>query len=167
MLAEPIEPRAISGQEQEVDTRPIWPGRPEVIYTNYLATKEAWLATYPIVEPSDYYREAGLKVWGRRYYEEQRAYMPMDRLDLSTGTVIRQRLNRWSNKEVEAYLDYQDQLDQEAEAEEQLQGFGGRNKEHIIAEGRAKARKEARIYRFVDGCDNVDRNRANELASLV
>ena len=91
----------------------------------------------------------------------------MDRLDLSASIVIRQRLNRWSNKEVEAYLDYQDQLDQEAEAEEQLQGFGGRSKERIIAEGRAKARKEARIYRFVDSCDDVDRNRANELASLV
>ena len=62
MLIEPIKPKAISGQEQEVDTRPIWPGRPEVIYTNYLAIKEAWLATYPIIKLSDYYKEAGLKV---------------------------------------------------------------------------------------------------------
>ena len=44
------EARAIGGQEQEqeIDTRPIWPGRPEVIYANYLATKEAWLSAYPI-----------------------------------------------------------------------------------------------------------------------
>ena len=106
MLIEPIKPKAISGQEQEVDTRPIWPGYLEVIYTNYLAIKEAWLAAHFIVDPSDYRREAGLKVWCRRYCEEQRTRTPIDRIDLSTGMVIRQRLNRWSNKEVEAYLDY-------------------------------------------------------------
>ena len=29
------------------DTRPIWPGRPELIYRQYLAEKEAWLADNP------------------------------------------------------------------------------------------------------------------------
>jgi hypothetical protein len=28
----------------ELDTRPIWPGRPELIYQAYIAEREAWLA---------------------------------------------------------------------------------------------------------------------------
>jgi len=31
------------------DSRPIWPGRPEVIYSKYLANKEAWLAAHPTI----------------------------------------------------------------------------------------------------------------------
>jgi hypothetical protein len=43
------------------DTRPIWPGRPEVIYSKYLAKKEAWLAAHPTIRSSNYHKAIGLK----------------------------------------------------------------------------------------------------------
>ena len=99
--------RSLEIEEEIEDTRPIWPGRPEVIYANYLTTKEAWLSTHPIIRRSEYRRAAGLKNWGRRYCQEESMRMPMDRLDLRTGKWVWQRVNRWSNEEIEAYLDYQ------------------------------------------------------------
>ena len=53
------------------DTRPIWPGRPEVIYSQYLADKEAWLASHPTIRSSNYHTAAGLKCWGIRWCKEQ------------------------------------------------------------------------------------------------
>ena len=63
--------------------------------------------------------------------------MPMDRLDLNTGTWIRQRRNRWSNEEIQAYIDHHHQLDQEAEVEEELRGPFGTCKD-IRAKGIAQ-----------------------------
>jgi hypothetical protein len=46
---------------ESTDTRPIWPGRPELIYQRYLAEKEAWITVYPTVCPSNYHKARGLE----------------------------------------------------------------------------------------------------------
>ena len=78
--------------------------------------------------------------------------MPMDRINLKTGIVIRQRLNRWSTEEIQAYIDYHHQLDQEAEVEEELYSdFGSCTIGRSRAIGIARIQEDARKYRFVDG----------------
>jgi hypothetical protein len=44
----------------EVDIRPIWPGRPELIYQAYLAEKNTWLAANPAIQPAQYRNKRGL-----------------------------------------------------------------------------------------------------------
>src|ERR1700709_2361101 len=61
-----IESRANTSNPEntiEVDTRPIWPGWPELIYQAYLAEKEAWLAANPAVLPAQYRNKRGLTRW--------------------------------------------------------------------------------------------------------
>ena len=78
--------------------------------------------------------------------------MPMDRINLKTGMVIRQRLNRWSTEEIQAYIDYHHQLDQEAEVEEELYSdFSSCTIGRSRAIGIARIQEDARKYRFVDG----------------
>ena len=45
----------------QADTRPIWPGRIELIYQAYLAKKTTWLATNPTVQPAEYQSKQGLQ----------------------------------------------------------------------------------------------------------
>ena len=59
--------------DPEVDTRPIWPGRPELIYQAYLAEKEAWLAANPTVLPLQYRHKRGLP---KSSHEETSASVP-------------------------------------------------------------------------------------------
>ena len=50
-------------------------------------------------------------------------------------------------------------MEQEANKQEELySAFSRRNKNHIIANRRAKACEEAQRYRFVDGYDSGDLN---------
>ena len=59
-----------------VDTRPIWPGRPEHIYKQYLAEKEAWLATHPTVRLANYRKARGLPLYSIKRCKEQNRYLP-------------------------------------------------------------------------------------------
>jgi hypothetical protein len=72
----------------EVDTRPIWPGRLELIYKAYLAEKEAWLAANPTVRPTQYHKKRGLTNWANSICNQQKIFLPRDRLDLRTETLI-------------------------------------------------------------------------------
>jgi hypothetical protein len=58
------------------DTRPIWPGRLEVIYSKYLAKNEAWLAAHPTIQSINYHKAIGLKVWDTRWRKEQAKFRP-------------------------------------------------------------------------------------------
>jgi hypothetical protein len=49
----------------EVNTCPIWPGYPDLIYHAYLAEKEAWLAANPTVLPLQYCHKHGLPKWSK------------------------------------------------------------------------------------------------------
>jgi hypothetical protein len=52
--APPPKPTPKQTREPTPDTRPIWPGRIELIYKQYLVEKEAWLTTHLTVRPSNY-----------------------------------------------------------------------------------------------------------------
>ena len=102
---------------------PIKPDRPEAIYSKYLAAKEAWFAAHPTERSSKYCSAIGLKSWDRRYCQEQRQYMLLDRLDPETGREINHLVfANWTIEEVEAYLDYHDRLDRIAEEREERHG---------------------------------------------
>jgi hypothetical protein len=106
--SEPLasQPSAYALSEVEVETRPVWPGRIEVIYAAYIAKKAAFLAAHPTVQESNYRKFCGRKEWkplNRRY---QKRFLPQQRVDITAKKLIDRRAN-WSNEEIDAYLDYQ------------------------------------------------------------
>ncbi|KIM92565.1 hypothetical protein OIDMADRAFT_62452 [Oidiodendron maius Zn] len=104
----------------EVDTRPIWPGRPELIYQAYLDAKEAWLAINIAVNPAQYRSKRGLTRWSKSWCRQNKKFLPYQRLDLESETLIPGDPN-WSYEELYAWLNWdekkQEEADQEAEAE--------------------------------------------------
>jgi hypothetical protein len=102
--APPPEPSPEPSPEPTPNTRPIWPGRPELIYKQYLAEKEAWLTAHPTVRPSNYREKRGLQSYSPRYCKEQSRYLPDHRIDLETETILKGRPH-WTTEEVEAWLD--------------------------------------------------------------
>ena len=95
------------------DTRPIWPGRPELIYRQYLAEKEAWLADNPRVKPASYRRSRGLEIYSLSWIKE----LPIWRLNLDTKTLDKEATAVWVGEEVSAWLDWKEVQDQEATRE--------------------------------------------------
>jgi hypothetical protein len=140
------------------DTRPIWPGRPELIYRQYLAKKEAWLADNPGVTPASYRRSRGLEIYSLSWIKQRRQGLPIWRLDLDTETLLKEDIAEWSYDEVSAWLDWgkvQDQeVERQAEAELIEAGGFGRSKERGIRGlwDRVDADIEARNtqYRFTN-----------------
>jgi hypothetical protein len=116
------------------DTRPIWPGRPELIYRRYLAEKAAWLADNPgINTPASYRRSKGLEIYSASWIRQRRQALPMWRLDLDTETLLKEDMAVWSNEEISAWLDWGKIEDQEADrlAEVELIEAGGFGKSRI------------------------------------
>ena len=88
------------------DTRPIWPGRPELIYQQYLAKKEAWLADNPGFGTLASYRQSrGLKIYSAVLIRRYRHALLLWRLDLDTETLLKDDIAKWSNEEISAWLD--------------------------------------------------------------
>ena len=75
--------------------------------------------------------------------------MPLDRLNIQTGQWI--PYIKWSKEEVQAYLDYNNQLDQEVEAQEEAISYSGRSRDRILGEIKAQLYRDSKKYRFVDG----------------
>ena len=152
----PIEPLVSALPRIEVETRPVWPGRIEVIYAKYIAEKMAFLASNPTVQESNYRKCRGLKVWtplDRRY---QMRFLPRQRVDIKVKKLIDGR-PRWTNEEVDAYLDYQALREQEIEAEEEARlvaqgGFGrskGRGIGGLLGQINRRIEEEEAQYCFV------------------
>jgi hypothetical protein len=143
----------------QVDTRPIWPGRIELIYQAYLAEKNAWLAANPTVQPAQYRKKKGLKSWTKADYTHYslRWLLPQQRLDLESETLIDGQPN-WSREEIYAWLDWDQQqennIEQQVEAEiVAAGGFGGDSRRgigHIHRQIEAEDTAERRQYRFRD-----------------
>jgi hypothetical protein len=140
----------------EVDTRPIWPGRPELIYQAYIAEKEAWLAANPAILPAQYRSKRGLPRWSESWCRQHKKFLPYQRLNLQSETLIPGDPN-WSYEELRAWLDWdekkQEQADQEAEAELiAAGGFGRVRKDQGLQGGMSRILKniaaEKRDYRF-------------------
>jgi hypothetical protein len=140
----------------EVDTRPIWPGRPELIYQAYIAEKEAWLAANPAILPAQYRSKRSLPRWNESSYRQNKKFLPYQRLNLQSEALIPGDPN-WSYKELRAWLDWdkkkQEQADQEAGAELiAAGGFGRVRKDQGLQVGMSRISKniaaEKRDYRF-------------------
>jgi hypothetical protein len=148
-------PQSPPQSHQAPDTRPIWPGRPELIYKQYLTEKEAWLSAHPSVRPSNYRSARGLDSHSIRYCKEQARFLPIQRLDLESEALIEGRPH-WSTEEIQAWLDNkaleQEKVDRQVEAELVAAGGFGQSSERGIQGlwGRIgsdiQARKEQ--YRF-------------------
>jgi hypothetical protein len=138
------------------DSRPIWPGRPELIYQAYIAEKEAWLAANPAILPAQYRSKRGLPRWSESWCRQHKKFLPYQRLNLQSETLIPGDPN-WSYEELRAWLDWdekkQEQADQEAEAELiAAGGFGRVRKDQGLQGGMSRILKniaaEKRDYRF-------------------
>ena len=120
---------------QPLDTCPIWPGRPELIYKEYLAKKEAWLSAHPSVRSSNYQSAKGLEPHSIKYCKEQTRFLLIQRLDLETESLIEGRPH-WSTKEIQAWLDNealkQQDIDRQVEAELVAAGGFGQSGERGI-----------------------------------
>jgi hypothetical protein len=108
--------------EGPTDTRPIWPGRIEVIYAKYIAEKTVWLTSHPHIQASKYRSARGLTIYtpkDRRYHALSRTSVLRytERIDLTTEKVVAGKPN-WSDEELDAYIDYQ--LNAEADLEKGL-----------------------------------------------
>ena len=79
-----------SDLDQELDPRPVWPGRIEVIYKAYIAEKTTWLAAHPAIRLINYRKARGLKAYPRKVIQENRKSslilkgLPKRRLNLDT-----------------------------------------------------------------------------------
>jgi hypothetical protein len=122
----PAPPPTEPTPEPTVNTRPIWPGRIELIYKRYLAEKEAWLTTHPTVRPSNYREKRGLESYSPRWCKEQSRYLPDYRIDLEIETILEGRPH-WTTEEIHAWLDYEALQEQEVErqVEAELIAAGG------------------------------------------
>jgi hypothetical protein len=76
----PETPKTPETHTIKVDTRPIWPERPEIIYQAYLAEKENWFATNPTVMPAQYRNKRGLTKWGEKWCRQHKKFLPSSRL---------------------------------------------------------------------------------------
>jgi hypothetical protein len=122
----PAPPPTEPVQEPTPDTRPIWPGRIELIYKQYIVEKEAWLTAHPKVRPSNYREKRGLESYSPRWCKEQSRYLPDHRIDLETETILKGRPH-WTTEEIHAWLDYEALQEQEVErqVEAELIAAGG------------------------------------------
>jgi hypothetical protein len=155
LQSQSLESRA-NTMDPEVDTRPIWPGRPELIYQAYLAEKEAWLAANPTVLPLQYRHKRGLPKWSESWCRQNKKFLPYQRLNLQSETLILGDPN-WSYEELRAWLDWdqkkQEEADQEAEAELIAAGGFGRVRQGLGLQGgmnriSREIVTEKRDYRF-------------------
>jgi hypothetical protein len=136
------------------DTRPIWPGRIELIYKAYVAEKEAWLAAHPTVRPSSYRQKRGFTDYPIRYCKEQVRYLPTQRLDLQSETLLEGRPH-WTTEEIQAWLDNEALKEQEVErqVEAELVATGGFGRERGVQGLWSRIQDDitaqAREFRFV------------------
>jgi hypothetical protein len=139
------------------DTRPIWPGRPELIYQQYLAEKEAWLASNPKARSAQYRRVTGLEIYPYKWIRERRQELPVQRLNLDTETLI-EGIADWTNEEVSAWLDWDKIKDQEVERQVEAEvaragGFGqsrARGSRGLWNQLEANIEARRAQYRFAD-----------------
>ena len=124
---------AIQPDPELVDTRPIWPHRPELIYRRYIDEKEDWLRAHPDVQPAQYRTARGLEQYSKAWLNENRRYLGFRRLDLETETFLEGRA-KWTDEEIEAYLDWdiQETIKVEIQEEAKFNRHRGFSREHSV-----------------------------------
>jgi hypothetical protein len=141
----------------QADTRPIWPGRIEVIYQAYLTEKTTWLAANPTVQPAQYRSKRGLQKWSKAACDRRslRWHLPLKRLNLETETLIEGQ-PKWTDEEIHAWLDWDWQQEQVIEQQVEAEvvaagGYGGDSRRgvgHIHRQIEAEEVTERQQYRF-------------------
>ena len=157
-LLDSIDPRIQIEEESDPevpDTRPIWPRRPEVIYSKYLAKKEAYLIAHPDVRESNYRSVRGLQIRSVKERKYWIRFMGWQRLDLETETLLDGRPH-WTQEELDAYADFQalenKREEQAVEAERAVQGGFGQSTKRGVKTVHARInfqiQQENSQYRF-------------------
>jgi hypothetical protein len=108
--------------------------RIKMIYERYLTAKKEYLAANLKAKESNYRKTVGLKVrdtHARRYKRQQLKFRR--RLNISTKTLVEGRPH-WTDEEIDAALDYDEEMEQEAEGIEEGRwaAMGGRNTERGV-----------------------------------
>ena len=145
------EPEPAAQPVPEPDTRPIWPGRPELIHKRYVAEKEAWLAAHPGVRPAQYRKARRLELYPKRWLNENRKYLGYQRLDLETETLLdyREYPPEWTDEEVEAWLDWdaQETIEVEMQVQAEFDIRGGLSAERGVRGLNMRIEKDIRATR--------------------
>jgi hypothetical protein len=160
-IAQAVELESLSPEPEnppiKADTRPIWPGRIELIHQAYLAEKTTWLAANPTVQPAQYRSKRGLQKWSKAACDRRslRWHLPLKRLNLETETLIEGQ-PKWTDEEIYAWLDWDRQQEQVIEQQVEAEvvaagGYGGDSRRgvgHIHAQIDTESRAEMQQYRF-------------------
>ena len=145
------EPEPAAQPVPKPDTRPIWPGRPELIYKRYIAEKEAWLAAHPGVRPAQYRKARRLEHYPKRWLNENCKYLGYQRLDLETETLLdyREYPPEWTDEEVEAWLDWdaQETIKVEMQVQAEFDIRGGLSAERGVRGLNMRIEKDIRAIR--------------------
>ena len=99
--------------------KPLAPSRPEMVFSRYIAEKEAWLATHPTVRLTEYRKKRGWQTLRPALLKQHSFHMPPERRDPS-GKIIQNKAN-WTNEEIIAWLDNEDALEEEEVQRQQAQ----------------------------------------------
>jgi hypothetical protein len=119
----------------EVDTRPIWPGRIELIYQAYLAEKNTWLAANPTVRSAQYRTKRGLPKRTKAICNSYKWQLPRQRINLESDTLIEGPAS-WLTEEIQAWLDWDQKQEQDLERQLDTEyvaagGFGSESRRGI------------------------------------
>lgn len=139
-----------------MDTRPIWPGRIELIYDRYVIQKNAYLVEHPHVRPSNYRKAIGLQLWtpAQKRYQRQKL-RHTQRLNIETRRFLAGPPN-WTDEEVEVFCDHEKQQDEQAERDEdeRFASNGGVNRDrgigHMHQRLQSEDRRNRQEYAFFD-----------------
>jgi hypothetical protein len=113
-----------------MDNRPIWPGRIELIYREYIKEKETWLAAHPTTQPANYRRARGLEDLSPKACRQLLKFLPLQRLNIeATPVKLLPGQPYWSIEEIQAWSDEDARQEREIEAQmdaelTQAGGFG-------------------------------------------
>ena len=141
----------------KVNTRPIWPGHPELIYQAYVAEKNAWLAANPALQPAKYRTKRGFTRWSESWCRQNKKLLPYQRLDLQSETLIPGDPN-WSYEELRAWLDWHEK--KQAEADQ------GRKVAEYSAIQAAETARAVYVQEQMRDLASLDKQRAVETARI-
>jgi hypothetical protein len=97
---------SLPSNQPGLDTRPIWPGRPKLIYPRYLVNKDAWLAAHLENQPAKCRIARGLQHYPKVWLNENRRNLGFQRkvLERVTLSSLVDSPN-WTDEEATAWLD--------------------------------------------------------------
>lgn len=127
--------------------KPLGPNRPEMIYIRYIAEKVDWLAKNPYVRPNNYRKARGWPIWNRKTVESHRHHLPLERRKPS-GEIISEHAD-WTIEEITAFLDNDDQEEDQLAEEMLAEMMAGRviqDKRSWIEEVNIREKEQEKLF---------------------